>query len=102
MHITAFDRKARLAGVYERSPDGTARSDVDIGVFEDDHRVFAAEFEHHWKQAFGGDLGDSPARGNAAGENQFVDFALYEGRSRFAFARKHLKDAGGNSSLAEQ
>ena len=102
MHITAFDRKARLACVYECSPNGAAGSDIDVGVFEHDHGVLAAEFEHHWKQALGGGLGNPPARGDAAGEDEFVDFALHERCSRFAFARKHLENVVGNSGLAEQ
>ena len=70
MHVAAFDRKARLACVHKRSPDGAARSHVDVGVFEHEHRVFAAKFQHHRKQALGGDLRDSPAGCDTSREDQ--------------------------------
>ena len=34
MHVAAFDRQARLAGIDERSPNCRARSHVHIGVVQ--------------------------------------------------------------------
>ncbi len=72
MHVATLDRQAGLAGVHERSPNGAARCDIDVGIFEHEHGILAAEFQHYRKQAFGGGLRDSPARGDASGEDQFV------------------------------
>ena len=100
MHVAAFDRQAGLAGVHERSPNRAARGDLDVGIFEHQHGVLAAQFEHHRKQAFGGDLRDSAAGGDASREDQFVDVAGDQRRSSCAFAWEHLENVVGNSSLA--
>ena len=102
MHVAALDRQAGLPGVHERSPDGAARRHIDVGVFEHEHGILAAQFQHHRKQSFGGDLRDSPAGGDAAGKDQFVDFASHQRRPSLAFAWEHLKNVVGNSSLAQQ
>ena len=86
MHVAALDRQAGLAGIHERSPDGAARRNIDVGVFEHKHGILAAQFEHHGKQAFSGDLRDFPPRRDASGEDQFVDFASDQRRARPAFA----------------
>ena len=61
MHVAALDRQASLPRVHKRSPNRAARRDIDVGVFEHQHGILATEFQHHRKQAFGGDLRDSPA-----------------------------------------
>ena len=102
MHVAALDRQASLTGVHERSPDGAARCQIDVGIFEHKHGILAAQFEHHRKQPFSGDLRDSATRGHTSGEDQFIDFASDQRRACLAFAREHLENVVGNSSRAQQ
>src|SRR5208283_2300001 len=102
MHIAALDRQASLARVHKRSPDGAARRNLDVGVFQHQHGIFAAEFEYQRKQAFGGALGNAAACTNASSKNQFVDLASDERRPGRAFAREHLENIVRNSGFAQQ
>ena len=47
MDVAALDRQASLPGVHERAPNSCALGDVDVGVVENEHRIFAAEFQHN-------------------------------------------------------
>ena len=73
MDVAALDGDAGLAGVHHGAPDGGAGGGVQIGVVQDDHGIFAAEFEDDGKQAIGGGDGDPASGGDAAGKDQLVD-----------------------------
>src|ERR1700691_4167925 len=102
MNVATLDGQAGLTGVHEGSPDGAARGNVEIRVLEHQHGVFAAQFEDDWKQAFGGDLRDSPTGTDASGEDQLVNVAFHECRTCFAFAGQHMENVIGNSCLAQE
>src|SRR5437763_11953870 len=78
MHVTTLDGKAGLAGVHEGSPDGGTRSHVDVCIFEDEHRIFAAEFEHNWQQTLGAGLSNPAACSDTSRKYQLVDLAFYK------------------------
>src|ERR1700676_3962752 len=42
----AFDGKTNLAAIRVATPDGGAGGDVEVGIRQDDHGVFAAKFQH--------------------------------------------------------
>ena len=71
-HEKALDRKANLAAIRVTAPDRAARRGVEIGVGEDEHGVFAAEFEHGGNELARAGFGDTAAGGDAAGEDQLV------------------------------
>ena len=73
MHVATLDRKASLAGIHERAPDGAAGGDFDIGIVEHQHGIFTAKFQHHRQQTSRCCLRDSFSCGNASGEDQLVD-----------------------------
>ena len=81
MHVTALHREAGLAGVDERAPNRCARGDIQVGIVEHQHGIFASEFQHDGQEARGGSLRDPFAGGDTAGENQFVDFGVEQRRA---------------------
>lgn len=83
-------------------PDCAARSDINVGVVEHQHRILAAQFEHYRQESIRRNLRDSTARCHASRKDKFVDVARYQRRSGRAFAGKHLKNVIGNSRLAQQ
>ena len=42
MYVAALDGEAGLAGVHQRAPERAAGGDVQVGVVEDEHGIFAA------------------------------------------------------------
>src|ERR1700722_1127284 len=97
MDVAAFDGEASLAGVDERSPDGGARGNVNIGVIEHEHGIFPAEFEHDRQQALGCGSSDAFAGGDAAGEYEFADWRLEQRGAGRAVAYDHLNNIWRNS-----
>ena len=69
--INALDGKAGLAAIRETAPDGGARGDVEIGIGENDHGVFAAELEHGRNQFRCARFSNVRPGGDAAGEEYF-------------------------------
>src|SRR5262252_3969597 len=102
MHVTTLNREASLSGVHKRAPDGSARRDIDIGIVEDEHGIFAAQLEHHWKQPRRGRLSDPLASWNAAGKDQLVYVGLEYGGSGPSVADQNRENGFGNSSLVHK
>src|SRR5260370_8222314 len=67
LNITTLDGKTCLPGVDERSPNRAAGGNVHIGVVEDEHRIFPAQFEDHRKQSGAGSLRNSATVPHTAG-----------------------------------
>src|ERR1700756_818201 len=42
----ALDGKTDLAAIRVAAPDGGAGGDIEVGVSQDEHGIFAAEFQH--------------------------------------------------------
>jgi len=78
-----LDRKANLAAVRVAAPDGGACGYIKIGIGQDQHSVFAAEFEHSRNQPLGASFSDAASRGNASGEQDFVRISLNERLAHF-------------------
>ena len=78
VHVTTFDRSARLSRIAERAPDRRARRVFEIRIFEHDHRIFAAEFEHDRRQVFRRRFSHALAGVHAAGEHDLVDTSFDE------------------------
>ena len=72
MNVTALYRRTCLATIRERAPDGAARCVLNVRIVEHNHRIFAAEFEHHRDQIFRGCFCHALARRDAAGEHDLV------------------------------
>src|SRR5882672_7651175 len=45
-----LDGQTNLAAVRVAAPHGGAGRNVEVGIGENDHRVFAAKFENRWNQ----------------------------------------------------
>jgi hypothetical protein len=75
MDITALNGKAGLSGIHHGAPDRGAGSNVNVGIFEHNHGVFAAKFEGDGKQTVSGSDSDTASGGNTAGENQLINGA---------------------------
>src|SRR6185503_21106700 len=101
VNVAAFDRRARLAGVAERAPDGCARGVLEIGVFENDHRIFSTELENDGRQMFRGHFGHAFTSPHAAGEHDLVDAGVDECRAGGAVASDDLEQTVGQLSLFE-
>src|SRR5262245_3578995 len=56
--VNALHRDADLPRIGERSPDRRVGRALDVGVAQNDHRVFAAEFEAHRKESLCRAFGD--------------------------------------------
>src|SRR5688572_9180859 len=72
--VNAFDRYADLARIGERPPYRRVGRALDVGVAQNDHRIFAAEFETHRNQPLRRALGDRLAGARAAGERDHIGF----------------------------
>src|SRR6185437_6003785 len=71
---------AALAGGSEGSPDGSVEGEFDVGIFEDDHRVFAAHFERSRLEVGGGGLADHAAYFAGTGEGDGADTGMSDQR----------------------
>ena len=95
--VTALNRDTGLSGVHHGTPDGGTGGGVNVGIVEDDHGVFAAEFEGDGEQALGGGDGDTASGGDAAGENQLIDLA---GDQRLAGGSESGDDLEGTRQVS--
>ena len=102
LDVDAFDGNARFTAIHEAAPDGGARRYVEIGVCEDDHGVFAAQFENRWDQVFGAGFGNSLAGGDAAGEEDFVGTGFDYRGADFASALQDLHQVMRKLGLLDQ
>ena len=106
----SFDGEADLAAIGVAAPDGAAGGDVEIGVGENDHGVFAAEFEDGGNQVLGAGFGDTASGLDAAGEQNFVgsrvDERLTDSASalndRYQILRENRRSAKSLSISAPQ
>ena len=52
MHVNALDGYAYLAGADETAVHGAIHGRLQVGIFQHDHRIFAAQLERTPDQAF--------------------------------------------------
>src|SRR5919197_5435364 len=97
VHVAALHRKTRLSRIHERTPHGAAGDDVDVDIVQDDHGIFAAEFENDWKQAHSGCLCDSLSGLNAPRKDQFVEVRVSQCGAGRAISHEDLKNVLGNA-----
>ena len=102
MNVTALDRKARLAGIHERAPQGAAGSNVHVGIVEHDHGIFAAQLQHDRQQLSRRGFSHAFAGGNAAGEDELVDGRIDQRRTGGALADHHLHQIGIQARCQQQ
>ena len=100
--VNTLDRDTGLAAIHEAAPDRGAGGDVQIGVGENDHGIFAAEFERGRNQLFGAGFGDALAGGDAAGEKNFVGAGGDEGGAEIAAALDDLYEILGKFGLGAE
>ncbi len=67
-----LDGEANLAAICVAAPDSGAGGDVEVGIRENEHGVFAAEFENGGNQALGAGFGNATTSRDASGEQDFV------------------------------
>src|SRR5437867_2120829 len=72
-------RQANLSAISVAGPNGGAGGDVEVSIGEDQHGVFAAEFENRGDQASRAGLRHATARGHTAGEKNFVGVGIDQG-----------------------
>ena len=51
IHIAPLHREACLTCIHKGAPDSAARRDINVRVFEHQHRIFSTQFQNNWKQA---------------------------------------------------
>src|SRR5262249_5533180 len=104
LDVNAFDRNADLARIGERAPDRRVGRALDVGVAQNDHRVFAAEFEAHRDQSLRRALGDRLASARAPGERDHIGL-VNQRAPRLAVAVDDLQNvrrrAGGSERFAQ-
>ncbi len=71
---------AALAGGAEGAPERAVEGEIEVGVVEDDLRVFAAHFERDLLEGGGGALRDKRADGAGAGEADGADVGMLDER----------------------
>ena len=62
LDIDALDGRAGLAAVHQRAPNAGAGGTIEIGVFENDHRIFATELQRNRNQTVRGAAHDLSCR----------------------------------------
>jgi hypothetical protein len=90
--VDALDADAGLAGVGDRAPDRRPRGRVEVGVAVDEHRVLAAELEHHRGEALGAGRHHLPPGRGRTGEGDLVDAGTAERFAGRAEPGHHLED----------
>src|SRR4029077_7893309 len=81
---------------------GCARGDIEVGIVEHEHRIFASELEHDRQEAGGGSLRDPFAGGDTAGEDELVDFGVEERSTGCTVAHNYLQDFFRNSDRVQE
>src|SRR5438309_4850923 len=100
--VTSLDREAGLAGIDEGAPNGCARGDIEVGIVEHEHRIFASEFQHDRQEAGGGSLRDPFAGWNTASEDELVDFGVEKRGTGCTVAHNYLEDFFRNSGRVQE
>ncbi len=70
--VNPLDGRADLATVHQCAPNAGAGGALEIGVFEHDQRVFAAQFQRYRQQPFSGPAHDSFTGFDAAGKRDHI------------------------------
>src|SRR5579859_2671284 len=100
LHQEARTGAADLALVEPDAVDEAFDGGVEVGVFENDERGFAAEFEREFFVAGGGGFANGAADFGGAGEGDFVDVGMSdEGFACGAIAGDDIDDAGREIDL---
>src|ERR1700687_4297625 len=101
-----LDGEADLAAIGVTAPNRGAGGNVEVGVGEDEHSVFAAEFKDGRDQALGAGFGDTPPGGDASGEQNFVRIGFNQRLAHFRAALHNgnyiLREAGVGEELLDQ
>jgi len=97
----AFDGKADLAAIGEAAPDGAVCGDFEVGVGQDEHGVFAAEFENGGDEFFCAGFGDAAPGRDAAREHDFVGSGVDQGLTDFACALDYFHEIVGKTCIDE-
>jgi len=98
----AFDREADLAAVGEAAPNRAAGGDFETGIGEDDHRVFAAEFEDGGDEESRAGFGDAAAGFDTASEADFVGSGVDQSAADFRATLNHRDDIFRESGVSEK
>ena len=94
MHIAALDRQAGLTAIHHRSPYRATGSNIEVGIFQHDHRVLTAEFQHHGQQLLGSGPSDALSRCHTPGKNHLVDVRFKKGAAHPAPSDENLHEVG--------
>ena len=76
--VDPFDGAATLSGIVEGAIHQVGDGEIEIRVFADQRRIFAAEFQAHVEQLRGGLLVDLAAAFDGAGKRDEIDGAAFE------------------------
>src|SRR5258705_13105325 len=99
MNVAALDGSARLTGVAKSTPHCRSCRDLELSVFEDDHRILAAQFEHHRSKVSGGGFGNSFPGCDTAGEYDFVNHSIDQRDAGGSIAGNNFKESFGELGL---
>src|SRR5258705_9316564 len=93
MNVAALDGSARLPGVAKSTPHCRSCRVLELGVFENDHRILAAQFEHHRSKMSGGGFGNSLPGCDTAGEYDFVNHSIDQRGAGGSIAGNNFKES---------
>ena len=94
---------ADLPLVQPGAPGGIARGQVEVGVFENDQRVLAAQFQRDFFQVSSGHFGDFAPRRRRPGERNHLHIRIAAQRlTRRRGTGQYLQQALGQARLLEQ
>ena len=100
--VNPLRRDTHLAGVYKGAKGHLGRYFLNVHVRAHDAGVVAAEFQRHALERLGRLGHDFLARGDAAGEADFLDARVAdEPGAEFLVSAEHLHDAGRDDCLHE-
>ena len=94
--IQALNRGARLAGRRQRTEQSSGRRPLNVGVFENDHGILAAELQLHWNQQVRALLHDLLTRGSRTGEHDHIGVLINHGGAHIASAINNLNPIRGD------
>lgn len=80
-----------------------AGSQIQVGVFENDQRIFTAQFQRHLFQIAPGDFGDFTACASRAGKSDHLHIGVTTQRfARVRRTRQNMQQAFGQTGFLEQ
>src|SRR5215469_11399289 len=100
--VDPLDRKACLTTIREPAPNGGAGGDIEIGIAEHNHRVFAAQLEHRGNKFSGAGLRDSCPRRDASSKENFVRPSIDQRRANMSVALNNLDEILRKSGACKQ